>query len=816
MINRNIWFIVCIQLPLLLLNIALFHSLRLKMSRNTPKSIKITIYLYFISLFIYATNGIIYDTDSLWENEIPPETYSKKVFIQVHIITIFVSDLLNLISVPYFLRIKVEDTFKNTQFSINQCIINTCFIIYLISLFAKQFTGIMKHALVDHYLHSIANKEYRKMSIQFYIIQVLYLLLILILFRIKFSRYKTQYSINGGRAAMLMTRETIPIKHNISKQTRLISIITITSLIESIYIDIYQNEEWIAKDAYLSISYDIFPLFYYGIIGICIYLSFKFNDPIYDKICQYFRKKETNNIDDHDYFNFHIQSDNTAPVNMEIIYNSDRTCKPYMYNQCEIVANICKFLTDDFVLSDDTCTSPINQHNFSIFDESEDLGTMSTENDCTISDINNYYALDVLDNFDHLLQYHDDNKAFKFIYTQLTQSFECVSSTECDRFIRNSRRRLIRDDNEEKQYDKEDNIFDKHIRAKIDIRDRIHSYYYHSYDIGSRLRTIEKITDNQKLNMIEEQKLNIDVNIDRFNSDAGLFKFGQRFEYDDNNHIWYVGPRYQDIKDEVLNNKIETITNVIFDEEYSKSKTFMATTRVKTIKARNDDELLIDHILSLLIYCNCDKYQSKWSSTFWQKSGNDSDDANTVTRDQVIQMHSNFYFVSKYLIQLVENFGNELVHKKKFYHGVNQPLTFDRTMAEFNCPLSTSTEIIIAYNFSGGIGLVMELEYAFSMFPSSAKYFNCAFFSDYPNEKECLFIGGVPLLQISNIINIGAKNADYRIYINALNKINAIFNGTYQPTNDFNNDQLCCELLSHSSMKCKKKKKKNHGIKKKK
>ena len=105
---------------------------------------------------------------------------------------------------------------------------------------------------------------------------------------------------------------------------------------------------------------------------------------------------------------------------------------------------------------------------------------------------------------------------------------------------------------------------------------------------------------------------------------------------------------------------------------------------------------------------------------------------------------------------------------------------------------------MVAYNFSAGSGLVCELKYAFSQFPLRAKYFDCAPFSDYPNEKECLFIAGIPILQITNIINI-SNDEDYRKYIEAINVINGIFKGTLSQNKDTNKDitTLAVDLINN-------------------
>ena len=77
----------------------------------------------------------------------------------------------------------------------------------------------------------------------------------------------------------------------------------------------------------------------------------------------------------------------------------------------------------------------------------------------------------------------------------------------------------------------------------------------------------------------------------------------------------------------------------------------------------------------------------------------------------------------------------------------------------------------------------------------------CSFFSDYPAERECLFIGGIPIMVITNIVNMTQKNeGNYRKYIQAINVINSIFKGTFNKARirdiDEDLELLCVKLLN--------------------
>eukprot|EP01084_Bolivina_argentea_P076194 138081_1 len=90
-------------------------------------------------------------------------------------------------------------------------------------------------------------------------------------------------------------------------------------------------------------------------------------------------------------------------------------------------------------------------------------------------------------------------------------------------------------------------------------------------------------------------------------------------------------------------------------------------------------QLLYDYILTLLIYCNCDNFQNKWSESFRFIIKHE-------TNISLKQRHSYFYHLSVNLRNLIEYFGDKLIKNKSatFYHGVAQILYFTQTITQFN------------------------------------------------------------------------------------------------------------------------------------
>ena len=386
---------------------------------------------------------------------------------------------------------------------------------------------------------------------------------------------------------------------------------------------------------------------------------------------------------------------------------------------------------------------------------------------------------DILNKFDHLTSSHNEEDI-----ALIPHDLPRCSAMTCYRYRRSTRTNRANTDIilEEK--------IDEVDPELSEIMDRLHVYYMHSDDTKIRAAYLNN-NETTNINAAKSSKSkpwsfntsrslmsshssyydqeNDQIITNKFASNLeaddskdnkeDMYSFGFRFEYNQYQHQLFVSCKYDNLKRELIDNAMISINNNEYIKQYNKTATYMKTNRIKAIlKSTEGETIMMHHILSLLIYCNCDLYQMKWSESF-RKTSSDEDMESVKIR------HSHFVHSSKYLIELVEKFGTRLMDGvRPFYHGVNSKLYFNRTVAQFNSPLSTSLKWSVAHNFSAGCGLVLELKYAFSSFPLMAKYFNCSFFSDFSYEKECLFIGGIPILRIINITNM-SDNADYRKYI---------------------------------------------------
>eukprot|EP01084_Bolivina_argentea_P002711 5012_1 len=399
--------------------------------------------------------------------------------------------------------------------------------------------------------------------------------------------------------------------------------------------------------------------------------------------------------------------------------------------------------------------------------------------DGNIVRINSLNIVNIVDDYLHLLIRHNDDLHFQFIIDKLGT----CNVSECKLFMRHHRDRNI----VEQKINKVD--IDKDDEPYCEILDKIHCYFYHSVDIGYRLamnkKKINESSSSNKHTLINEVLLKqynmfkskrlkqatilSDVNrrlITKYNQlslifndqhqfdDKQIYSFGFEFKYetteqknDYSKDVKQIIPKYFNLKEEILSNKIAGLSTKQFYNEYKKSKIYFDSLYCKQkyrpyfrfdLQKENSKEFItIHHLLSLMIYCNYTTLQYEFSKTYRINNGED---------------HRNFYYLGKYLKESIFTFGTQIKHGAvyTFYHGISQRLFFPVFQGiNIKCPLSTTSSWEVAANFTNdNAGLIMQ----FGGERSRAKNFSVSWLSDYANESEYLFLQNNDEFQINNII----------------------------------------------------------------
>eukprot|EP01083_Nonionella_stella_P089098 248585_1 len=422
---------------------------------------------------------------------------------------------------------------------------------------------------------------------------------------------------------------------------------------------------------------------------------------------------------------------------------------------------------------------------------------------------------------------------FNIINKIIVDKIGQCSFKSCNPLTRNNRNRdtVNNELNERKDTDTDANANnDLHQQFYVDLLDNIHIYFIHSTDMGFRLHlnsqddthddtktlhvdsTLKKLkelasshrenVDIRRLNHTQNNKYVTTIEMDsdtKTDADDTHKDTKQRLEYSFGVAFfywphykqlhgidklrnpgyrysdWYVPPKYNDFKAELL--------NYFAVEEYNaisvKANNFLNTSQtLKQMKASSrlcanyeikpDTSIQLRHILSILFYTDFSIPGYNMSKTFRY--------LNKIETDQQLKdRNSAYHYWSKHLRETVEIYGQTVKSATKsqgFFHGVSF-MYFNKFVTTFCSPTSMTPQISVALCFCGD-GLILELQRC----PASRnlKYFDCSYLSCFSNEDERLFIGGDGELQFKSILWI-KNNQNMHYYIKAMALFNQIING---------------------------------------
>eukprot|EP01084_Bolivina_argentea_P131072 231389_1 len=253
-------------------------------------------------------------------------------------------------------------------------------------------------------------------------------------------------------------------------------------------------------------------------------------------------------------------------------------------------------------------------------------------NHCQNTTIVSDNIVSILNDFLFLLPFSTNDDNFQYIYEYLGGY---CSIPECEIFKRNYRNRTKSRHNPYEHTQRQ---------PLLQIIDKIHCFYCHAYDIGNKLCPEDKsriynIKNNQHhwkrphLNAIKKilQNKHSTIKIDKYLNNTmnkrynqlcvdhkavsnsiydKVYNIGFRFRYGYNDKqvvhnmnpdLITILPKYSSLKDELISNDIITISIDQFCNEYKKAEIHF---RCNYSRAKFKSLLLVENILSVMIYCN--------------------------------------------------------------------------------------------------------------------------------------------------------------------------------------------------------------------
>eukprot|EP01083_Nonionella_stella_P164854 546950_1 len=513
----------------------------------------------------------------------------------------------------------------------------------------------------------------------------------------------------------------------------------------------------------------------------------------------------------------------------ERIYDTSQGNPTLLQTQC---VNKCADIKQCMVLRRILYIMQFYQQFQQRFDDIDSL--IGCLNNDSYDETQNYYSVvSLLNDHNHLLEFHKhDANDYALILYELNKHYKC-DIHNCLMMKRNLYTESIDYDDHPflKAFDEEHDI------AVIQILDKIHCSLYHARDLfkmsKDEIEAIHHTNDNKnekdlfnrsyyvQLNDVMKEKyatltsLKGDnalkqstkystVTVSKrhamvtqeedeklYNSDDEEMKvrhkskskfecFGFRYYYNDKRrntadtkHATYISKKYSNLQRELTNNSFYKI-----DVDEWNQQMYNANLYLDTFYGRRF-AFDVQHILSIVFYCNCEALQRAFQNSYVLMSKQDN-------YQLAARRHREFVNWAQCLDETVDVCGTRCDHNAHlFYQGFVEPTTqatldwnFNESFLRFYCPMLMTTSIGVMMQYSQNKnGIILSLRAP--QHGVGQKYFDCAWLSRFESEESHLFTHNKKymtkesVMQINDLIDT-TNGVNYAYYVNAILILNHI------------------------------------------
>eukprot|EP01084_Bolivina_argentea_P102153 183054_1 len=340
---------------------------------------------------------------------------------------------------------------------------------------------------------------------------------------------------------------------------------------------------------------------------------------------------------------------------------------------------------------------------------------------------------------------------------------------------------LIQNFLQEEEYDTEA------LKAELEIYD---TEAFIIYSFNKEIVDCMKEYDN--MNQMHESSFNIGFNF-------YYWCYYQSETKEDSNGFapfeLYISKKYSNMKYEVLNNTVKTLSLNKYETAFFKAKVYLATQRARNTTAdvsvnnnlhcgmKRGTPYLMRNLLSVIFYTDYSELSSAFSTTFRRLEAHEP-------LSSIKKRNKEYWWWSKTLRETVEyygkdrwNYGSNNGIQGPFYTG----LSFECALSEFDiklcCPSSTSMKKEVAWRFAGDAGLIIELNNDIEKWSKCLRCYDCSWISRFKEEDERLFFGAKYRMRVSTV-RIIKTNTNYELFIKPLYYLDCMVNGTEMDPND--------------------------------
>eukprot|EP01083_Nonionella_stella_P027547 75921_1 len=203
---------------------------------------------------------------------------------------------------------------------------------------------------------------------------------------------------------------------------------------------------------------------------------------------------------------------------------------------------------------------------------------------------------------------------------------------------------------------------------------------------------------------------------------------------------WYIEPKFEDMRDEILSNPIYSLTKEQFDSlqhtaaiQFGKQFCRNLTQNKYLAGPYEVKEMQLKHVVAMLLYTNYTDLCTAFARTL-RRNGMYETDEEWKAR------HANYWHMAKTLREMVEVFGMDRFDTcnayRKLHHGIGAPLYLKSMHTTFCGTMSTSMNLTVASRFATDKddGVVLTL---FTPQTRTLLFgFECWRISAFPHEEE--------------------------------------------------------------------------------
>eukprot|EP01083_Nonionella_stella_P185501 676571_1 len=439
--------------------------------------------------------------------------------------------------------------------------------------------------------------------------------------------------------------------------------------------------------------------------------------------------------------------------------------------------------------------------------------------------INKYFAdySTLLDDYYHILSQHlneskqiQNEMNFEIIYNECNKAcMPCKTPHVCSSMDTASHAEAYNDLN---------------VQFYMNVLHTIHMLFIHSYDAGFRVQT-GHVTQKRQSDVLlyHDHELQYFHDVLAAKREQWISNKGKHFEemnklnhtfvqeaktdrnrlcyfwdyYKRNGYDGYIDSKYDDLKHEMLNNKVFTLNQRQFDASYHKAMYYMTTayaknrmgaanqTQIYVFDEHNiceqlhydideEDPISVEHMFAVILYTDYVELAYYFRKSFTSNRSQSMEEYKEKRRE--------YWHWTKLMIECIQIHGEWIADGNgrcaydSFYTNIRYPTVFDpfEQSLNWNGAVSFTRDLTVSWMYCDPNGYILELS-SDAAAPHSLpiKLFNASFVSRFSYESEFISLRGCVAgkpLKIASIRSVNS-NQNYSIFIRAMQMVYVALNG---------------------------------------